>query len=93
MLELFGKSMVLKLLPFYGRFKSYLLLFFKQITLGTVPIPKSSNAGRLAENINVFDFTLNTEELQQLEKLDCNLRMCPFQPDAGHKYFPFNIEF
>jgi 2,5-diketo-D-gluconate reductase A len=35
-----------------------------------VPIPKSSNAQRLRENIDVFDFELSGEDLAALATLD-----------------------
>jgi 2,5-diketo-D-gluconate reductase A len=40
------------------------------IQLGLVPLPKSSNAKRLAENIDVFSFKLTNDEMAQLSALD-----------------------
>jgi len=37
---------------------------------GFVPIPKSSNPGRLAQNIDVFDFTLSDDEMSAIATLD-----------------------
>jgi diketogulonate reductase-like aldo/keto reductase len=34
-----------------------------------IPIPRSSNPGRQAENMNIFDFTLSEEEMQRLHAL------------------------
>ena len=34
-----------------------------------VPIPRSSNAVRMAENLKVFDFTLTEEEMQRIAAL------------------------
>jgi 2,5-diketo-D-gluconate reductase B len=34
-----------------------------------VPIPRSSNAARMAENLKVFDFTLTEEEMQRIAAL------------------------
>ncbi|HYY38059.1 MAG TPA: aldo/keto reductase [Xanthobacteraceae bacterium] len=34
-----------------------------------VPIPRSSNAARMAENLKVFDFTLTGEEMQRIASL------------------------
>jgi 2,5-diketo-D-gluconate reductase A len=43
---------------------------------GLVPLPKSANPRRLAENINVFDFELTTVDLADLASFDGG-------PDAG----------
>jgi 2,5-diketo-D-gluconate reductase A len=37
---------------------------------GLVPIPKSSNPGRLAENLSIFDFELSQDEMRALDALD-----------------------
>jgi 2,5-diketo-D-gluconate reductase A len=37
---------------------------------GLVPIPKSSNPGRLAENLGVFDFELSPDDMSSLDALD-----------------------
>lgn len=66
---------------------------FFQIDIGTVPIPKSSNKSRIQENINLFDFKLNDEEIQVMISLNTGDRMVPFKLCLKHKYYPFNIEF
>jgi 2,5-diketo-D-gluconate reductase A len=40
------------------------------IQLGLVTIPRSSNPGRLAENIDIFDFELNEQEMSTINGLD-----------------------
>jgi len=34
-----------------------------------IPIPRSSNAGRMAENLGVFDFALTEEEMTRIAAL------------------------
>lgn len=62
-----------------------------------VLIPKSSNKQRMKENIDIFDFDLNEEDVAVLETFDTGDRtISPFYKDAktsDHKYFPKNIEF
>ncbi len=41
-----------------------------------VVIPKSSNAKRIQENANVFDFELTDEDMKNLGSLNENLRLC-----------------
>ncbi|MGH8871218.1 MAG: aldo/keto reductase [Acidimicrobiia bacterium] len=40
------------------------------LQLGLIPIPKTAHSGRLAENIDVFDFALTGDEMSQLSALD-----------------------
>ena len=44
------------------------------IQQGVLPIPKSKNPARLAENISVFDFTLEPEDMEALSALNCGKR-------------------
>ena len=43
---------------------------------GLVVIPKSASRSRMADNLAIFDFELDTEDLAQLATLDAG-------PDAG----------
>jgi 2,5-diketo-D-gluconate reductase A len=40
------------------------------LELGCVPIPKSSDPGRMRENLAVFDFALAPDEVAALSALD-----------------------
>ena len=48
---------------------------------GVVAIPKSVKPHRIAENIDVFDFDLSTEELAAIDALDTGQRGGP-EPEA-----------
>lgn len=50
------------------------------IQRGLVPIPKSSKPNRIAENINIFDFELSADEMNQICGLNKNMRVGP-DPD------------
>jgi len=49
-----------------------------------VPIPKSANRGRLAENLAVFDFELTEAELAALNALDGTAKPAADSDRAGH---------
>jgi len=40
------------------------------VQLGLIPIPKTSNPQRLAENIDVFDLELSSDEMDEITALD-----------------------
>lgn len=40
------------------------------LDIGCNPLPKSSQIQRMRENLDVFDFSLTSEEIQQISKLD-----------------------
>ncbi|OXU19723.1 hypothetical protein TSAR_004951 [Trichomalopsis sarcophagae] len=63
------------------------------IDIGAIPIPKSSSAKRIKENIDIFDFKLTPEEIAAIDKLDCGLRTCSAIEHKDCKEYPFNIEF
>jgi diketogulonate reductase-like aldo/keto reductase len=46
------------------------------IEKGFVVIPKSSTPSRVIQNIDVFDFELDKDDLVEIKKLDKNLRTC-----------------
>jgi diketogulonate reductase-like aldo/keto reductase len=52
-----------------------------QLQNGRSAIPKSTNPGRIAENFDVFDFELTTEELSRIDALDRGVRNGP-DPDV-----------
>ncbi|XP_076252987.1 aldo-keto reductase 1B-like [Rhynchophorus ferrugineus] len=56
---------------------------------GVVPIPKSSNEKRIAENFDIFNFELNIKDMRVMDGLDCNMRYHPFHDGMGHKHYPF----
>lgn len=46
------------------------------IEVGTIPLPKSTHADRIAENLDVFDFSLDEEDMSQIKQINKNLRTC-----------------
>ena len=63
------------------------------VQIGTIPIPKSSNEGRIKQNIDIFDFELSPEEIEIMNSFNTGERTVPFALCTKHKYFMFNTEF
>ncbi|XP_075148228.1 aldo-keto reductase family 1 member A1-like [Haematobia irritans] len=62
------------------------------IDSGLSAIPKSTNAERLKQNLNIFDFKLSPVEIERMNALDANIRVCDFKFFPGvekHPEFPF----
>lgn len=57
----------------YGKTPAQILLHWN-IQQGIIPIPKSKNPARLAENIDVFDFELAEEDMTALNVMNCGKR-------------------
>lgn len=67
--EMFAEPMVQALAEKYGKTPAQILLR-RTIQDGVTVIPKSIHAARIAENIDVFDFELNADEMSSLRSLD-----------------------
>jgi diketogulonate reductase-like aldo/keto reductase len=52
-----------------------------QLQRGRSAIPKSTNPGRIAENFDVFDFALTSEQVSRIDALDTGVRSGP-DPDV-----------
>jgi 2,5-diketo-D-gluconate reductase A len=60
----------------YGKSPAQVILRW-HLDEGRSAIPKSTKPARIAENIDVFDFTLTADELLQIDRLDTGLRGGP----------------
>ena len=54
------------------------------VQLGLVVIPRSSHPGRLAENIDIFDFELTEEEMSKISSLDRGESVVTDSDQFGH---------
>lgn len=73
-----------------------------QLQRGVVVIPKSVSPARIAENLDILDFELTTEDMQAIAGINrdwrCNVPAImidgkPKPRDASHKHYPFNDAF
>ena len=65
------------------------ILLRYSIDRGLIVIPKSINRDRIRTNAEIFDFSLTSEEMENLEKLNCDFRVVSVGGNRNHKYYPF----
>ncbi|XP_045036435.1 aldo-keto reductase family 1 member B1 [Daphnia magna] len=69
------------------------ILIRYQIDRGVAVIPKSVNKSRIEENFTIFDFSLQAKEMEVIDSLDRNGRLCHVDWMSDSPDYPFNIEF
>jgi len=67
----------------YGKTSGQVVLRW-HIDLGTVAIPRSANPGRIAENIDIFDFMLTSDEISAISALDTGKEPRVDSDKTGH---------
>jgi len=73
----------------YGKTPAQILIRY-QIERGLIVIPKSVTPSRIESNIQVFDFELQKEDIEKIDALDCNGRICPPKGSFDdHPHYPF----
>ena len=50
--------------------------------MGFIPLPKSVSRERIKSNINVFDFALSEQEVDELSGLEVELKLLPSPDEA-----------
>ncbi|KAK9295929.1 hypothetical protein QLX08_009899 [Tetragonisca angustula] len=61
-----------------------------QIQRGHLVIPKSITKSRIQENFNVFDFELSPEDMNTINGMDSNIRVCfSVENMKKHKHYPY----
>ncbi|KAF5271994.1 hypothetical protein FQR65_LT04975 [Abscondita terminalis] len=63
------------------------------VNLGITIVPKTVTKKRMIENLDLFDFDLDRDEVEYLDSLNKNVRICQFNYFKDHKYFPFHIDY
>ncbi|GAB1869424.1 Aldose reductase [Camponotus japonicus] len=76
----------------YNKTPAQILIRY-QLDRGHIVIPKSVNKLRIAQNKEVFDFKLSSNDIAYIDSFDCNGRICPILDVKKSPYYPFNIPF
>jgi len=69
----------------YGKTPAQVILRW-HVQLGLVPIPKSGNAERLRQNLEVFDFALTDDDLAQIDTLESGSRAGNLDPRTHEEF-------
>ena len=67
--ELRNDAVIVQIAKTHGKSATQVVLRW-HVQLGLVAIPRSGNPGRIAENIDIFDFELTAEEMARISALD-----------------------
>ncbi|KAL3286147.1 hypothetical protein HHI36_000659 [Cryptolaemus montrouzieri] len=92
--DILGNPTVKAIAKKHSKTEAQVLLRF-DIQRGIVPIPKSTNPGRLRQNLDVFDFELDENDIKELKSLDAGVRILNFGLFKGienHPEYPFPDE-
>ncbi|KUO94773.1 aldo/keto reductase [Ferroacidibacillus organovorans] len=82
--ELLAKPVIVELSEKYGKTPAQIVLRW-DLEKGVVTIPKSVRKERIAENANLFDFSLTADEVARIDALNENKR--------SFEYDPYNVNF
>jgi diketogulonate reductase-like aldo/keto reductase len=74
--ELLKNNEILKLAEKYEKTAAQIILRWNYQN-GVINIPKSTNPGRIKENLSIFDFKIEFDDLKFIDTLDQNLRKGP----------------
>ncbi|XP_011307499.1 aldose reductase [Fopius arisanus] len=69
------------------------ILIRYQLDRGHVVIPKSVTKSRIIQNSQVFDFTLDKDDIEYIDRFDVGGRICPMNGCEPSPYYPFHIPF
>ena len=70
-----GDPKLVKIAESYGKSPAQILIRWA-LQHGSVALPKSANPQRIAENADIYDFEISTEDMRKLNRFNENLRTC-----------------
>lgn len=89
---LLGEPVLAKLAEKYGKSNAQVILRW-HTQIGNIVIPGSKNENHIADNINIFDFTLTEVEMKEISALDKNTRYYTATEEALQGYLAFAPDF
>jgi 2,5-diketo-D-gluconate reductase A len=81
--QLRNDSLIISIADDHGKSATQVVLRW-HVQLGLIVIPRSSHPGRIAENIDIFDFELTDEEMSKISSLDRGESVVTDSDVAGH---------
>jgi 2,5-diketo-D-gluconate reductase A len=81
--DLLSHATLASLAAKYGKTPGQIVLRW-HIEIGVVPIPKSANPARIAQNIDIFDFALSADEVAAISALDTGAMPGVDSDTSGH---------
>ena len=67
--RIFSNELIISLAEKYKKTIAQIVLRW-HVQRGVIPIPKSSNEGRIKENLDIFDFELSSEDMNDISLLN-----------------------
>ena len=74
---LFDDPVIVGIAEAHGKTSAQIILRW-HLQAGNIAIPGSRNENHIAENYDIFDFTLSEEEMEQMTNLDRNERFASY---------------
>ncbi|XP_005386922.1 PREDICTED: 1,5-anhydro-D-fructose reductase [Chinchilla lanigera] len=90
--DLMDDPVIQRIAEKHGKTPAQILIRF-HIQRNVIVIPKSVTPHRIQKNIQVFDFELTEQDMNDILSLDKNLRLTTFPITKNHKDYPFHIEY
>lgn len=87
-IDFFNHPKILEIARKHKKASSQILLR-QLVQRGIAVIPKSINPTRIMENINIFDFELDEEDMKSMKNFGPNLRLFPLKFLIKHSEYPF----
>ena len=84
-MDIFEEKPVIQLSEKYKKSKGQIILNW-EVAQGIVTIPGTSNPNRFKENMNIFDFKMDENEMESLSSFGKKMKFC-----GCRRFFGYNI--